>query len=156
MQSATPDFARVLTTLARVGPELFVHCKSSKLVLSTVNASRSAFVVFTFAPAFFDVFRVTPRAATAQGGGNAGGGGGPGSTSEVGWTCKMNLKVRRREVKLPKAVNPNLINWRLHPAHYQHLSVKGQRRLCGTLQTQVHDRRHGTRSFRNPSRMQSW
>ncbi|TPX67264.1 hypothetical protein SpCBS45565_g03900 [Spizellomyces sp. 'palustris'] len=54
--AALKPFAKILQTLNRVGEDLYIQARGNKLVLSTVNASRSAFVLVTLQPAFFDTY----------------------------------------------------------------------------------------------------
>ncbi|KAJ3415258.1 cAMP-specific 3',5'-cyclic phosphodiesterase 4D [Chytridiales sp. JEL 0842] len=52
-------FARLLQSLHKIGDDLYIEARENKLVLSTVNASRSAFAIFTVWPTFFDSYKLT-------------------------------------------------------------------------------------------------
>ncbi|KAI9360053.1 Rad9-domain-containing protein [Zopfochytrium polystomum] len=54
--SALRSFYRFLQALHKVGDELFIEPRSTKLALSTVNPSRSAFALFTVSADFFESF----------------------------------------------------------------------------------------------------
>jgi hypothetical protein len=54
-----PDFTKALTCLTKIGDEVDISATTTQLKMSTVNASRSAFGVFTFQPSFFDKYELS-------------------------------------------------------------------------------------------------
>ncbi|RUS16191.1 Rad9-domain-containing protein [Endogone sp. FLAS-F59071] len=72
-------FSRVLACLSKIGDDLIIDATKEKLVLTTINSSRSAYAIYYFAPKFFDEYRIEfPRdgrqddARQNRGGGSAG------------------------------------------------------------------------------------
>ena len=53
-QAALRTFARTLTTLVKIGDELYLEPSPSHLTLRILNAGRSAHVVFNFQGPFFE------------------------------------------------------------------------------------------------------
>ncbi|KAI8999830.1 Rad9-domain-containing protein [Gaertneriomyces semiglobifer] len=54
--AALKPFAKILQCMHKIGEDLYVSAKSSKLNLATVNAARSAFVLFSLHRGFFDYY----------------------------------------------------------------------------------------------------
>lgn len=51
-------FHRAITCLARIGNELLIEALSDKMILRTLNASRSAFLAISFKAQFFDAYQL--------------------------------------------------------------------------------------------------
>lgn len=49
-------FAKSVSCMAKVGDELFIEATETKLILRTINASRSAFLAFSLNRTFFDTY----------------------------------------------------------------------------------------------------
>ncbi|KAI9096102.1 Rad9/Ddc1 [Phlyctochytrium arcticum] len=67
--AAIKPFGKILQTLNKVGEDLYILARPNKLVLSTVNASRSAFVSATLHTGFFEQYTAKKRGPGTEGAG---------------------------------------------------------------------------------------
>ncbi|RUO96665.1 Rad9-domain-containing protein, partial [Jimgerdemannia flammicorona] len=61
-------FSRALACLSKIGDDLTIEATKKKLVLSTLNSSRSAFATYSFFSKFFGEYRVETRQNANAGG----------------------------------------------------------------------------------------